>query len=220
MYHHRPLYCTGEGDECGAQAFVMRNGLMSNGSWHYSLEEAYYEQGVDFVITGHVHNYERVYDIYGGKTGQKTTDMTATTYIVNGDAGNREGHHKFDTKPQPSWSAFRTTSYSFSKITVYNATHIHHQQIVADTELPDAEQGKVMDDVWFVQNKHGPFKGRGVMEVGDESNDRNKCVEYDPYKKYGIKMKVVDPDAHDGDRMVPYISDHKRDYKGVEGVHF
>jgi len=218
-YHHRPLYCTGEGDECGAQAFIMRNGYFMNGSWQYSLEDAYYKYGVDFVITGHVHNYERVYDIYREKTNQKTTDMTATTYIVNGDAGNREGHHAFNKSiRQPSWSAFRSTAYSFSKFVVYNKTHIHHQQIVGDTELPDTDQGRIMDDVWFVQNKHGPFEGR--KEPFGNADDESKCVEYDPYKEYGIKMKLVDPDPHDGDRMIPYISDRKGDYKGVEGVYF
>jgi len=217
VYHHRPLYCTGWGPECGAQASVMKKGLFLNGSFHYGLEDTYYRFGVDFVVTGHVHNYERNYDIYGGKSGQRTRDMTATTYIVNGDAGNREGHHQFNHSEQPSWSAFRSTSYSFSRFSVYNATHIHHEQIVADSELPDEEQGKVMDDVWFVQHQHGPFVDRQESVI---SEDKRKCKTYDPYEEYGIKMKVVDPDAHDGERMVPYISDNKEDYRGVEGVHF
>jgi len=208
VYHHRPLYCTGEGSECGSQAEAMRSGVDGG---NYSLEAAYYKFGVDIVTTGHVHNYERTFDIYDGKTEQRTTDMTATTYLVNGDAGNREGHHTFDANA--SWSAYRTTAYSFSKLKIYNATHAHLQQITADSELPPSDQGAVLDDVWFVQNNHGPFEGRTKRETVTESEG----VTYDPYKEYGIPMKVAPPHEL---RPIPFISEDKADYRGVEGVHF
>eukprot|EP00483_Globobulimina_turgida_P005617 UN05627 len=139
--------------------------------------------------------------------------MTATTYIVNGDAGNREGHHKFNAG-QPSWSAYRTTTYSFSKFSVYNATHVHLQQITADSELPAKDQGAVIDDVWFVQSKHGPFEERGEIIP---SNDPRKSVTYDPYVMYDIPMKVAPEQI---DINIPYISNNKEDYKGMEGVYF
>ena len=34
------------------------------------------------------------------------------------------------------------------------------QHITADSELPAKDQGNVLDDVWFVQNKHGPFNNQ------------------------------------------------------------
>ena len=140
--------------------------------------------------------------------------MTAPTYLVNGDAGNREGHHEINTTYNPSWSAFRTTSYSFSKFSIYNATHIHLQQITADSELPAKDQGKVLDDTWFIQNRHGPYQRRSEMI---SSNDQKEPITYDPYKEYGIEMKVAPPDE---DIRVPFISGNKQDYKGIKGVHF
>merc|ERR1712228_1068145 len=195
---------------------TMRNGVRINGNYSYSLEEAHNKYGVDFVFNGHVHNYERVYDVFEGKTDQKTKNMTATTYIVNGDAGNREGHHPINTSENPSWSAYRTTSYSFSKLSVYNATHIHLQQITADSELPPEDQGKVLDDVWFEQYSHGPFEGRERGLVMEEE-DMRKGVTYDPYEEYGIVMKVAPPD---NDTRIEYISEKKEDYRGVDGVFF
>eukprot|EP01083_Nonionella_stella_P025246 69559_1 len=211
VYHHRPLYCTGTGSECGSQTFVMRNGVQVNGSseYEYGLEDMYYKYGVDFVFTGHVHNYERVYDVYQNKTDQRTEDMTATTYVITGDAGNREKHHPFDQNSNPKWSAYRTTVYSFTTFMVYNATHIHFQQITADSEQPPSQQGAVLDDVWFVQNKHGPFGEREDIVSPEEPK---KTITYDPYD---VKKTITD-----GDVQIPFISGEKEDYKGMEGVYF
>ena len=214
-YHHRPLYCTGTGSECGSQADTMRKGVPVDGNYSYSLEELYFRYGVDFVFNGHVHNYERIFDVYAVQTDQRTVNMTATTYIVNGDAGNREGHHPINTSENPSWSAYRTTSYSFTRFDVHNATHIHLQQITADSELPPSDQGKLLDDVWFEQHSHGPFIGRERV-VGSGGHVK-EGVTYDPYEKYGILMKVAPPA---NDTRIEYISDNKQDYKGVAGVFF
>jgi len=212
VYHHRPLYCTGEGSECGSQADVMRQGVSGN----FSLEAAYFKFGVDFVVSGHVHNFERTFDVYDGKSEQRTTDMTATTYLVNGDAGNREGHHTFDgNASNVPWSAFRTTAYSFTRLRIYNATHAHFEQITADSELPPSDQGTVLDDVWFVQNNHGPFEGR--TRNATAMNAPAKGETYDPYKEYGIPMKMAPPEELP---HIRYISNKKEDYRGVEGVHF
>jgi hypothetical protein len=47
----------------------------------------------------------------------------------------------------------RSSSYGYGHLTVYNATHIHWQQVRA------ADQSLV-DDLWIVQENHGTFVGR------------------------------------------------------------
>ena len=40
--------------------------------------------GVDIYVGGHVHDYERMYDMYRGQSAGRTLDMRATTYITTG----------------------------------------------------------------------------------------------------------------------------------------
>jgi len=39
---------------------------------------------------------------------------------------------------------------------VFNGTHIRWQQVQTDNRRPPKEMGQVIDDVWFVQETHGP----------------------------------------------------------------
>ena len=54
--------------------------------------------------------------------------MQATIYIVTGAAGNQEMHEGF-TKKQPTWSAFRSNTFGYSRMLIHNASHIHWQQV-------------------------------------------------------------------------------------------
>ena len=220
-YHHRPLYCTATGSECEDQAFVMRNGVKNSttGEYMYGLEKVYYDYGVDIIFNGHIHAYERTYDIYLNQTEQKTTNMKAPTYIINGDAGNREGHHYFNQTE--IWSAYRTNAYSFCEMKVFNSTHVKLKQIEADSELPPDEQGKTLDEVWLVQENHGPFSSsiRDDIKSGGSKNS-HKTVTYDAYDVFNIKMKTVDPNHDKDEIVVEYISNDKNDYRGVNGVYF
>lgn len=107
----------------------MRNGIKGE----YGLEELFHSTGVDIFINGHEHNYERMQDIYKSNTNQLTTNMRATTYIVTGAAGNREGHEPF-TLPQPKWSAVRANLQGYSKLTVLSETQLHWQQYATQKE--------------------------------------------------------------------------------------
>ena len=72
-------------------------------------------------------------------------------------AGSQEMHEGF-TKRQPTWSAFRSNTFGYSVMEVHNSTHIHWQQVQTDPTLfPGSDYGRVVDDTWFVQHKHGPF---------------------------------------------------------------
>jgi hypothetical protein len=49
VYMHRPLYCSKESDDCNEDAEGLR----------ILFESIFLEHGVDLVVTGHRHNYER-----------------------------------------------------------------------------------------------------------------------------------------------------------------
>eukprot|EP01063_Lacrimia_lanifica_P022728 TRINITY_DN3024_c2_g1_i1.p1 TRINITY_DN3024_c2_g1~~TRINITY_DN3024_c2_g1_i1.p1 ORF type:complete len:544 (+),score=139.92 TRINITY_DN3024_c2_g1_i1:42-1673(+) len=130
-----------------------------------ALEDILFDNGVDIVLNGHVHNYERSWPTYKGKSAFTTTDMPAPMYIVSGGGGCNETATAFDNA-QPHWSAFRANTYSYSRMTVHNATHVHWQQVQTDpVSFPSSDYGGVIDDVWFVQHTHGPFSRKTAPQA-------------------------------------------------------
>ncbi|KAF3325366.1 purple acid phosphatase 18-like protein [Carex littledalei] len=98
-----------------------------NSNWaHYgegdammaSMEPLLYEAGVDLLVAGHVHAYERSRRVYKGKV-----DSCGTMHITIGDGGNREGLAKRYHNPKPSWSIFREASFGHGELQIVNSTH-------------------------------------------------------------------------------------------------
>eukprot|EP00667_Euglena_gracilis_P005549 EG_transcript_5589 len=86
------------------------------------VETLMFNAGVDIVMSGHVHSYERTFPMYQG-----AINPCGPTYLNVGDGGNREGAARPWTTPQASWSAFREASFGAGLLTVYNATHAFFQ---------------------------------------------------------------------------------------------
>ena len=211
VYGHKPLYCSSVPDsDCGSNAELVRNGVLNKttNKYQYGMEQLFYEQGADFYICGHEHNYERMYDIYKGDTTKTTTNMPSTTYIVTGAAGCDEGKEGFQTE-QPKWSAYRTQYYSYTRFYVYNSTHIHMQQVTADSTVSSKDNHMVCDDTWYVQNNHGPFDDERPRIVNQYSPKSITVL------KPGLDRGPREPELH-----VPFISFNKEDYRGIQGVHF
>ena len=142
---HRSIYCTSA--DCTGQAERIR----------VVMEPILFEYGVDFFVNGHEHNYERTWPLYQNKSVRSYDNPRAPIYVVSGAAGSKELHDAF-TKTQPEWSAFRSNSFSYSRLFVHNATHLNWQQVQTDpTFFPASDYGRVIDDWWVVQDKHGPF---------------------------------------------------------------
>jgi len=217
VYMHRDLYCSASSTHCTSEADRLIYGVNVNGSMKYGLEDVFYNFGVDFIWTGHVHNYERTWDVYHNMTTKTTTDMPAPTYINNGDAGNREGHAGF-TQNQPTWSAYRTNCYSYSKIDVYNATHIHFRQIVSDNEGSPCNNGDILDDIVFIQHNHGPYSDNygDISQINHVTNIDG--ITYDAYMENNMTPKIAKQDIEDT-KYIPYISNNKDDYIGVEPMY-
>lgn len=82
-----------------------------------AMEPLFYQYGVDLVLTGHEHNYERSYPVYMDKP-----DNCGTAYIVIGDGGNEEGVEDDFTNPQAAWSAFRDLAFGQASFVIMNET--------------------------------------------------------------------------------------------------
>jgi len=156
VFGHRPMYCTNDDrDDCTKFETRTRTGLPLIHLW--GLEDLFMKYGVDVAVWAHEHSYERLLPTYnrtvvpGPHDGQPYNDPAAPVHITTGSAGCREKHDDFPEKDPPEWSAFRSTDYGYTRMIALNSTHMRLQQVSAEKE------GKVIDDLWIVQSRHGPF---------------------------------------------------------------
>ncbi|PON40179.1 Acid phosphatase [Parasponia andersonii] len=83
-----------------------------------AMEPLLYAAGVDIVLAGHVHAYERSKRVNNGKS-----DPCGAVHITIGDGGNREGLAHRYLYPQPEWSEFREASFGHGELKMVNSTH-------------------------------------------------------------------------------------------------
>ncbi|KAI3863145.1 hypothetical protein MKW98_015603 [Papaver atlanticum] len=83
-----------------------------------SMEPLLYAAGVDIMLAGHVHAYERTKRVSGGKS-----DPCGSVHITIGDGGNREGLAHRYINPSPEWSVFREASFGHGELKIVNSTH-------------------------------------------------------------------------------------------------
>ena len=106
---HAPMYCTNVGHYNEAEIFRRQ------------YEPLLYKYGVDFVMNGHVHAYERSYPVYNN-----TVDPCGITHLVLGDAGNYENAYLPWITPQKSWSAFREASFGVASLNILSSTQANY----------------------------------------------------------------------------------------------
>jgi hypothetical protein len=87
-----------------------------------AFEPLLYAAGVDIVLSGHVHSYERSKPVYNF-----TADECGMTYLNLGDGGNYEGTYgdwftddATHTQPQ-SWSEFREASFGIGGLQILDS---------------------------------------------------------------------------------------------------
>jgi len=93
------------------------------------LEDLFVQYKVDVVLTGHMHCYERTFPVINGtaiKAGVSSDGHTyvspqAPVYIVHGTAGAMIWE-KWVT-PTPEWSAARSLTYGFGRMTLSNTAN-------------------------------------------------------------------------------------------------
>jgi len=72
---------------------------------------------------------------------------------------DHENHEHFE-RSMPSRTAIRLDEYGYSRMYVYNATHLRWQFIVTDGSHSPPEYDTIGDDVMLVQHHHGSFSAR------------------------------------------------------------
>ncbi|RWS17160.1 Iron/zinc purple acid phosphatase-like protein [Dinothrombium tinctorium] len=139
-FGHRPMYCSGDRDECHEKRNIVREGIRRGSKQKrvYGLEELFYENKVDIAFWAHQHSSERswpVYNntVYNGSTDTPYINPKAPVHIISGNAGNNENLSEFDDF-QPKWSAKRILDFGFVQMTVLSKKEILIQQVSATTE--------------------------------------------------------------------------------------
>lgn len=103
-HFHRPLYCTGE-KACDSEATKLRK----------QTEDIFYNNKVDFTLSGHVHAYQRSNPVY-----KEVVTPGATVHFMQGASGNRE-QNKGPYPPAdqlPAWVANSNNAIGFGLLTV------------------------------------------------------------------------------------------------------
>jgi hypothetical protein len=110
----------------------IRDGLKH--SHKYALESLFYQHGVDLQLYGHEHNYERLFPVYKNivynGTSDPYTNPPAPVHVISGSAGCQETANAFTTPPKV-WDAFRSSDYGFSRMQIFNNTHLYFEQVRA-----------------------------------------------------------------------------------------
>lgn len=184
---HRSMYCSCDND-CVSEAEQQRLGPWSNGT--YGFEKLFFDQGVDLFVNGHEHNVERNWPTYQGKSTPSNENPNAPIYIVTGAAGCKELHEPF-VLPQPPRSAFRSNTFGYSRMIVHNSSHVRWQQVMTDpTYFRMQDYGTIIDDVWIVQENHGPFKESEAPKDEDEEHLGISIDHWDnvPHPETGVRL--------------------------------
>ncbi|CAD5231609.1 unnamed protein product [Bursaphelenchus xylophilus] len=148
VYGHRSMYCSDVEGDCTRVEKKMREGIDEYST--FGLESLFYEYGVDLIIGAHEHNYERHwplfnFTVYNGTEGPYV-DPPAPVHIVTGSAGCQGKTNHF-ADPIAPWSAFRSSHYGFSRMQVFNKTHLYFEQVMASAD-------KVEDSFWIIKSEH------------------------------------------------------------------
>jgi hypothetical protein len=156
VYGHRPLYCSDVDDipDCTSDAQVLRDGVRipndTAPAGTYAMDQMLGLNKVDIYIGAHEHSYERLFPVFQGKVDYPKENHTYVNpkypvHLVLGAAGNQEYFDYFDEVFYGPWSAARSASYGYGFIRVYNESHLHFTQLIAE-----GEGGS--DDLWIVKN--------------------------------------------------------------------
>jgi hypothetical protein len=114
-----------------------------------SMEDIFTKYRVNAIFSGHVHAYERSYNVLHDKLSD-----VSPMYVVIGDGGNREGHAgDYISDQPPIWSAFRdNTVFGYGRLEVMNKTHSRFEWMKNrnETLLFDAADGLWLENQYYL----------------------------------------------------------------------
>jgi hypothetical protein len=146
-FGHRPLYCSAKyNSECGDADAKQRK----------YLEPMFCDAGVDLVIGGHTHNYERMWPVWNltvvnsSVSNDPYFEPNAPVYVISGAAGCDEDISPFMPQSYP-WSAVRYPHYGLGRLQIQNRTHLSWAQYDASAVTWPATP---IDTVTIVRKTH------------------------------------------------------------------
>eukprot|EP00754_Rhynchopus_humris_P047990 Rhum_TRINITY_DN7499_c0_g1::Rhum_TRINITY_DN7499_c0_g1_i1::g.23204::m.23204 len=137
---HRALYCTKSPDaECNEESALLRR----------QLEETFLRHGVDVVVAGHTHHYERTYPVTSGVVASRSyAAPRGIVHMQSGVAGSLSTD-AFSV-PQQAWEAYRDESYHRGVL----VADFHSGTSLTLTQLDT--RGDVVDKVTITEASHRP----------------------------------------------------------------
>ncbi|OCK83642.1 Metallo-dependent phosphatase [Lepidopterella palustris CBS 459.81] len=103
--------------------------------------------GVDLVLNGHSHVYERQAPLQNGIIDPAgLNNPAAPWYITNGAAGHYDGLDTLPATLQPYTKFALDTVYGWSRFTVHNCTHLTHEFVAS-------ANGSVLDTATLFKNR-------------------------------------------------------------------
>ncbi|KAE8162829.1 Metallo-dependent phosphatase [Aspergillus tamarii] len=111
------------------------------------FEPIFLKHGVDLVLSGHTHLYERNAPIRVFNADPNGLDNpSAPWYITNGAAGHYDGLDSLTYPLQPYSRAAQNSAYGWSKLTFHNCTHLTHEFI-------SSSNGSVLDTATLFKSR-------------------------------------------------------------------
>jgi len=128
---HRPFFSSGKPCAACVKAF----------------ESLFLKYGVDLYFGGHTHWYERLWPVVNGKVVSKSYDnLDSPIYIVNGAAGNVEGHYQNILPLKDVTALMNNNDYGYGRLYIHNATS-------ATWQYWRASNRTLADELSFTKNR-------------------------------------------------------------------
>jgi len=156
LFGHRPMYCSNSNLKICLPDFSelpVRIGYPKQKI--PGIEDLTYKYGVDVFFWAHEHSYERTWPlynntVYNGSDSAPYTNPRAPVHITTGAAGQQEQEDPFKLGGHP-YSAFRTSDYGYTRVKVFNSSHVYLEQV------SDDKDGAIVDKAWIIKDKHGSY---------------------------------------------------------------
>lgn len=184
---HRPMYCSVDNSEedCQKDDSLVR----------MALEELFYGEGVDLIISGHQHFYERSWPAHNKRALQYNyREPAAPIHITIGTLGSAYmTEHSSNAGGQ--WSAFVLSDVgkeSFGRLKIFNATHLYW-------EVRECANNKLVDKIWIIQPFHRPFSQQRVYIPNPLGAMGDKWMATEP--PYGLESFLGMTGSHYGEEF-------------------
>jgi hypothetical protein len=163
-----------------------------------SMEHLLYHMGVDIVLSGHVHAYERTFNVYNNEL-----NPCGFPVLVLGDGGNYEGPAtpwRIDPKTAtgaPIWSAFRESSFGIGELVIHNDTHAYYSwHRVACGSSSQADYHMDFSSICVTPNDNSAEP----METSDTTWFIRPSIDECPNRHFGSDYEPVNPYSYDDNK--------------------